>query len=165
MFSGTFDEGAVLLLSRLILGVVMVFYGLPKVKDLRANAKDFVQMGFKPGLFWGTLGAFVEFFGGIAIVLGYYAEIAAAFVGFEMLVGTFWKLKIKKPFTDYSYDLLLIALCLTLMYFGPGSFALVPWSFPALRWDITVIVLLLAVVHAYLPEILGERYRKWGAGG
>ena len=54
----------------------MLFYGFPKIRDPAANAKDL--MGFRPGIFWGTLIAAAEFFGGIAVLLGFYAELAAA---------------------------------------------------------------------------------------
>ena len=103
----------ILLFSRVVLAMVMIYYGWPKIRDLRSNANDFVQMGFKPGMFWGTLIAGVEFFGGIAILLGYYAELAAALFAFQMMVGMFWKLKIRKAFSDYSYDIQLFALSLT----------------------------------------------------
>jgi hypothetical protein len=55
--------------------MVMIYYGWPKIRDLGSNANDFVRMGFKPGMFWGTLIASVEFFGGLAILLGFYAEL------------------------------------------------------------------------------------------
>jgi hypothetical protein len=55
----------VLLLIRSVLAAVMIYYGWPKIRDPASNAKDFVRMGFKPGMFWGTLIAVVEFFGGI----------------------------------------------------------------------------------------------------
>ena len=93
----------ILLFTRAVLAAVMIYYGWPKIRDLGSNANDFVQMGFKPGMFWGTLIAAVEFFGGIAILLGFYAELAAALFAFQRMVGTFWKLKVRKPFSDYSY--------------------------------------------------------------
>lgn len=139
----------ILLLVREILAVIMLYYGWPKIKNLGSNANDFVQMGFKPGVVWGTLIAVVEFVGGLAIVIGLYAELAAALFGFQMLVGTFWKLKIKKPFRDYSYDIQLFALCLTIMSEGAGAYALK--AFPAtifLRWDVAVMVLIAAVLFA-----------------
>lgn len=114
----------ILLFVRLVVGGVMIYYGFPKIKDLRANAKDFVGMGFKPGWFWGTIIAFVEFFGGIAILLG-YVSLAAAFLSIEMVGGTIWKItKAKKPFPDYSYDLLLLSLALILLAFGGGYYNL-----------------------------------------
>jgi uncharacterized membrane protein YphA (DoxX/SURF4 family) len=90
---------AVLLAARLIMAVVMLYYG------------------------FGTLVLAAEFFGGILMLLGVCVWVAAAAFGFEMLLGTVVKsTKWHKPFTDYSYDLLLLALCLLLLALGPGAY-------------------------------------------
>jgi putative oxidoreductase len=113
----------VLLVARLITGVVMLYYGWPKIRDPRKNAKDFDATGFRPGWLFGTLVLTAEFFGGILMLLGVYVWVAAAAFGFEMLMGTVVKVtKWHKPFTDYSYDLLLLALCLLLLALGPGAY-------------------------------------------
>lgn len=115
----------VLLFVRIILGTVMLYYGYPKIKDLAANAKDFENMGFKPGILFGTLIAFLEFFGGIVILLGAYVWAIALLFGLEMIMGTIWKVtKTDKPFSDWVFDLLLLALCLIVLAFGPGAMAL-----------------------------------------
>jgi putative oxidoreductase len=142
-----------LLLLRAILATVMIYHGWPKIGNLRSNARDFEQMGFSPGIFWGTLIAAVEYFGGIAVLLGFYAELAATLFGFQMLVGTFWKLKIKKPFTDYSYDVQLFALSIVIMSQGAGIYSLK--TFPGtmfLRWDVAATSLLGAFFLAALSK-------------
>ncbi|HEX9445963.1 MAG TPA: DoxX family membrane protein [Candidatus Binatia bacterium] len=147
----------ILLLARLVLAAVMVYYGWPKARDLRANAADFEQMGFRPGMLWGTLIAAVEFVGGLAVLLGLFAELAAALFAFQMLVGTFWKLKTKKPFSDYSYDLQLFALCLVVMSQGAGRLAL--RRFPGavfLRWDAAAAALAGALLMAYFCKPAGR---------
>lgn len=139
----------ILLLARLVLGAGMIYYGWPKARDLRANAHDFEEMGFKPGIFWGTLIAAVEFLGGIAVVLGIYAELAASLFAFQMLVGAFWKIRLKKPFTDYSYDFQLFALCQVIMSQGAGPLA--PAHFPGtifLNWYVAAAALAGALVMA-----------------
>jgi uncharacterized membrane protein YphA (DoxX/SURF4 family) len=114
---------AVLLAARLIMGVVMLYYGWPKIRDPRKNAKDFDATGFRPGWLFGTLVLAAEFFGGILVLFGLYVWVAAAAFGFEMMLGTVVKAtKWHKPFTDYSYDLLLLALCLLLLALGPGAY-------------------------------------------
>jgi uncharacterized membrane protein YphA (DoxX/SURF4 family) len=141
----------ILLLSRIVLAAVMIYYGWPKIRDLNANAREFVEMGFKPGMLWGTIIALVEFVGGIVIFLGIYAELAAALFAYQMMVGTFWKLKINKPFTDYSYDLQLFALSIILMSQGAGAFAVL--AFPGssfLRWDLAGMALATALLFAVL---------------
>jgi len=143
----------ILLLVRLVLAIVMIYYGWPKIRDLASNANDFVQMGFKPGILWGTLIAVVEFFGGVAIFVGLYAELAAALFAFQMIVGTFWKLKIGKPFTDYSYDIQLFALCLVVMSQGAGAYALATFpGFIFLRWDVAALSLVAASLFAVLSK-------------
>ena len=110
---------------RIILGAIMIYYGSFKINDLKKTHVEFVDMGFRPGWLWGTLIAVLEFFGGILMVLGCGTGIVALMFGFEMLMGTLWKIiKTDKPFTDYSYDILLFGLCLTVLAFGPGFFGL-----------------------------------------
>jgi putative oxidoreductase len=122
--SGLQDIG--LLIVRLVMGIVFIYYGWPKIKNLKSNAADFVSMGFKPGWFWGTVVAALEFFGGLAILLGVLAHVFGGLMVLHMLTGTIWKMtKTDKPFTDYSYDLLLGALGLVLLVFGAGVYSLV----------------------------------------
>jgi putative oxidoreductase len=116
----------ILLIVRLILGITFIYYGWGKVKDFRQNGKDFEGMGFKPGMFWGTIVALVEFVGGIAIVLGIYVGYFGALMAINMIIGTIWKkTKTDKPFTDWSYDLLLLGLALVMVGFGAGRFSLI----------------------------------------
>lgn len=143
----------ILFFIRVVIGIVLLYYGWPKIKNLNSNANDFVAMGFRPGMLWGTVIAVVEFFGGIAILTGLYAELAASLFGFQMIVGTFWKLKIKKPFNDYSYDLQLLALCVAIMSFGAGRYSIA--SFDAavlLRWDVVLGTILAGAVFASLSK-------------
>jgi putative oxidoreductase len=148
----------------MVLAMVMIYYGWPKIRDLASNANDFEHMGFKPGMFWGTLIAGVEFLGGIAILLGFYAELAAALFAFQMMVGTFWKLKVKKPFSDYSYDIQLFTLCLTIMFHGSGTYALK--TFPGnlfLRWDVALFSLAAALLLAVFSKPPSESARELAA--
>ncbi len=122
------SDGLTLTLIRLVLGIVMVYYGIPKIKDLKANADNFVKMGFNPGFFWGTIVALLEFFGGIAIILGFYSGLIAIFFAIQMAVGVIWKItKTDKPFTDWSYDVILLMLCFVIIAFGPGLYAITPF--------------------------------------
>jgi putative oxidoreductase len=115
----------VLLVVRVIMGVTLVYYGWPKIRDPKKNAADFEKIGFRPGWLWGTLILLVEFGGGLAILLGVYAWVAAALLACHMATGTVWKItKARKPFTDWSYDLLLLALALILLATGPGAYRL-----------------------------------------
>jgi uncharacterized membrane protein YphA (DoxX/SURF4 family) len=113
-----------LLTARLAVGIVMLYYGIPKARDIRANTEWFNSIGFRPGALWGTIVLLVENLGGITILLGTYAEVAAALFGIQMLTGTAWKIHTGKKFPDYSYDILLFVLCVVIVTFGAGAYAL-----------------------------------------
>ena len=111
-----------IVLSRIIFGVVFFYYGWPKIKDLKKNGKDFVKMGFKPGMFWGTIVALLETVGALAIIFGLFFEVMAVIFAVHMIIGTIWKIPQKDmPFTNWSYDLLLLALALMFLATGPGE--------------------------------------------
>ena len=109
-------------MARIIVGIILIYYGYPKFKDIKKTCKDMGAMGYKPGKLWGPILILAEFFGGIAILAGFYVEIFALIFAFQMVVGTFWKIKIKKGFPDYSYDIMLFVLCLALVIFSPGAY-------------------------------------------
>ncbi len=142
----------------------MLHYGIPKVMDLMANAGEFSEMGFKPGMFWGTIVALVECFGGIAVLLGFYSDFFAALYAFELLTSFLWKLKTEAEFADYSYDLNLFALCIFVMGWGPGTWALTETAgYSFLRWNIALIAFAAAAFIAFLPEVGGKDYKHWDA--
>jgi len=143
----------VLLLLRLVLGLTFIYYGWPKIKDLKANAKDFEKKGFYPGVLWGSLIVGLEFFGGIAVVSGIYAEFFALALMFHMATGTFWKLKMKMPFTNYSYDIQLFTLAAAVAFFGAGTFSINNFNaLPLLRWDLAIGVFAMSAVFAYFSK-------------
>jgi putative oxidoreductase len=115
----------VLFLARMLLGAIMMYHGWPKMKDLSSTANEFDQMGFKPGAFWGSLIAGVEFIGGISILLGIAPWVAESLFGMQMLTGMAWKIgPAKKSFSDYSYDMLLLVLVLFLLIHGPDRYSM-----------------------------------------
>lgn len=115
----------ILFIARLMVGAVMLYFGLPKMRDLRSNAKDFSYMGLHPGLLWGTIVALLETLGGVALILGLFTPFFAGLFAAQMILGTIWKIFIgRKTFEEYSYDLLILALCLVILSFGSGAFSL-----------------------------------------
>ncbi len=110
---------------RIVLGFLLFMHGWPKLKDLKTTAANFGAMGFKPGGFWGPLVATVEFFGGLAFILGIWVQGVAALVAIQFLVITIWKIIGLKPFVGgYEYDLLILALSFLLLTQGAGAFSL-----------------------------------------
>lgn len=115
-----------LLIPRVILGVVFFYHGWPKIKDLRANARDFEAMGFKPGWLWGTPIASLETFGSLLVLVGIFLAVVPVLFIAHMTMGTLWKvISTDKPFTDWSYDLLLLSLAVMFTITGPGEINLI----------------------------------------
>lgn len=115
-------DDIILLMVRFIFGITFIYYGQSKIRDLKSNAEDFEKMGFKPGWLWGTPVALLESVGGLAIILGLFTGIIAIAFAIHMATGIIWKItKTEKPFTDWSYDLILLSIALLLMVTGPGS--------------------------------------------
>lgn len=116
-----------LLVPRIIFGVTFFYYGWPKLKNLRSNAEDFVSMGFGflDGWFFGTPIAFLESIGSLLILTGLFFGILPLLFIAHMATGTVWKItSTEKPFTDWSYDLLLLGIAVLFLITGPGSITL-----------------------------------------
>ncbi len=112
------------LVLRLVVAVIFLAHGLPKIKDLKVTADNFSAMGFKPGRFWGTWIAFLEVFGGALLFLGAGVQILGILFAGQMLVAALWKMKNgQKLINGYELDLLLFAACSALATWGGGLLA------------------------------------------
>ncbi len=114
-----------ILILRVFLGFAFLVHGLPKIKDLKQTSQNFEMMGFKPGNFFGPSIALLEFFGGIALILGAFVQTLALLFAIEMLVATFWKIKKGNGFVGgYEFDLSLLVIALMLLVSGSGPFSI-----------------------------------------
>ena len=119
-----FSDWAVVIL-RVAVGLIFLAHGLEKVKSLKNTQAWFSSIGFKPGVFWGSLVTFLEFFGGIALISGFLVQPIAFLLTLEMMVATFWKLRLKqKLIGGYEFDLLLIAALLILAVSGSNAYSI-----------------------------------------
>ncbi len=127
-----------LLLMRLALGAVMWAHGAQKLLGLFGGSSPtrFVHgvtaMGFPPALGWLVIA--VEFFGGIALVLGVLSRLAGLGFAVEMAVaiakihwanGFFmnWS-SIAGRGEGYEYPMVLFVVAFTIFLSGPGRYAL-----------------------------------------
>ena len=76
-----------LLVLRLGVGGIFLYTGWVKVSDLTATVGYFATVGFAP--FWAYLVTAVELLGGLAVLLGVYTRIAAAFLTIVMIVAIY----------------------------------------------------------------------------
>lgn len=116
---------------RLALGVPFVIHGYPKLFTpmFQGFASWLDSMGVKPGKFWALVVGVVEFFGGIALILGIFTQLAAALIAANMLVAMakvkWGKVKlVEMEKTGWELDLAYFAMALALVILGPGAWAL-----------------------------------------
>ena len=114
------------LLLRLVIGVVFVIHGYPKfsTEQRKQGGQWMKSMGLPSGFI--LLGAIVEFFGGIALLLGILTQIIAALFALWMLATTMLsKGKMKKKFVGgYEVDIILLFASLALAAIGPGALSI-----------------------------------------
>ena len=118
-----------LLLLRIGLGIMFVLHGWPK---LAGGPEKWASLGnvmanwgltFTPA-FWGFMGGFSEFVGGILLLLGLFFRPACVFLFITMLVAATMHIKNGDSFSDYSHAVELGIVFLSLYFIGPERYSL-----------------------------------------
>lgn len=115
---------------RVVLGVLMVAHGYPKLfksGGFSGFAGWLDSLGMKPGKFWALVVGIVEFFGGIFIILGLWVQLVGLLFAIQMLVAMikvkWWKVGLTAQ-GGWELDLIYFVAALALVLMGPGFYAL-----------------------------------------
>jgi putative oxidoreductase len=114
-----------LAILRVAIGTVFIRHGAQKlfVSGFAGVTGGFTHMGIPlPGLM-GPFIALLEFFGGIALIVGLLTRLVALGLAFDML-GAIVLVKLAGGFSKYEFEFLLLASSLALVLTGPGSFSI-----------------------------------------
>jgi len=119
---------AALTVLRVVLGITFIMHGGQKlfVYGLDGVAGSFGQMGIPAANLMGPFVAFVEFLGGIAIVLGLLTRLAAVGLAATMVVAIL-TVHLKAGFFNpggVEFPLSLLGTAITLAITGAGAFSL-----------------------------------------
>ncbi len=109
---------------RLILGLILILHGYPKLKNLKIVSDWMNQNGFKPGFLFAFLAMILEFFGGIFLVLGFLSQIVALFVLLQFLVIIIWRFFGHMSKIEFELDLLILAGAVIILFNSSGALSL-----------------------------------------
>jgi putative oxidoreductase len=124
---------AVLLCGRILLGVIFVRSGFPKIFDIAAVAASFPPRGIPA--FMAYISAPFEFFGGLALIFGFATRyVAVGFVIF-VLVATFsshryWDFPAAQQLaqaSNFYKNMAILGGLFCLFVVGPGGLSIDGW--------------------------------------
>lgn len=115
------------MMLRVVLGLAFISHGYPKLFKTRDQIAQWLDsIGVTPGKFWVVVVGVVEFFGGIALVLGAWVELVGVLLAIIMLVAM-WKVKWGKMGYivpgGWELDLIYLAIALSFLFTGAGAFS------------------------------------------
>jgi putative oxidoreductase len=114
-------------LLRVVVGVVGVVHGWPKMKALGSFIENVAKMGIPAAPVFGTAAALAEFLGGVALIFGLFTRYAAFFFACVMAVAVFkvhWKNGFLASGSGYEYPLVLLVAAVSLVLSGAGPISL-----------------------------------------
>ncbi len=115
-----------LLLLRVVLGIVMIYHGWPKVTNLGGIIEGFTGMGIPLPAVAAVFATVAEFGGGILMLAGVLTDIAGLIFTVDML-GAIVFVHAKNGFSagnsGVEFPLVLLTMALTVALCGPGRFS------------------------------------------
>jgi putative oxidoreductase len=120
------NPDAGLLIVRVVLGIIMLYHGWPKVTDLGGTIEGFTGMGIPVPALAATFATVAEVGGGLLLLLGALTDIAGLLIAIDML-GAITFVHAKNGFAvndgGFEWPLALLAMGLGIALAGPGRFS------------------------------------------
>jgi putative oxidoreductase len=120
------NPDAGLLILRLVLGIIMLYHGWPKVTNLGGVIEGFSGMGIPLPAVAAVFATVAEFVGGLLILIGAFTDIAGLLFAIDML-GAIIFVHAKNGFPvdkgGFEWPLALMAMALAVALAGPGRFS------------------------------------------
>jgi len=107
-----------------VLGTICLIHGWPKIRDIAATKETFKKMLVPVPLLSALYAAFVESFGGLFLIAGFYTGWVALGIIIDMF-GAMLFVDFKKAFLGgWEFNLALLGLASMLLLAGPGAYVL-----------------------------------------
>ena len=112
---------------RVLTGIIFIAHGTPKLVNISGTQHFFSHaLGFPPEM--AVIIALLEVIGGLALLFGVLTRITAILFIIEM-IGATLAVKLSKGFVGgFEFDLLIIAVSISLLLTGPGQ--------PSIEWNL-----------------------------
>lgn len=115
-----------LLILRVVLGVIMIYHGWPKLTNLGGTIEGFAGMGVPLPAVAAVFALVAELGGGLLMLAGAFTDIAGLLFAIDML-GAITFVHAKNGFSvadgGVEWPLALLAMALAIALAGPGGYA------------------------------------------
>ena len=115
-----------LLVLRVVLGIIMIYHGWPKLTNLGGTIEGFSGMGIPLPALAAIFATVAEVFGGLLILVGAFTDIAGLLFAIDML-GAITFVHAKNGFAvsdgGVEWPLALLAMALAIALACPGRYA------------------------------------------
>lgn len=118
-------NGWAIFFLRLVLAIILIAHGFPKLKNISATANWMDNIGFKPGKFWAIVAMIIEFWGGLFLLVGFLVQIVAILLSIQFLTIVLWRIiKHQNLRGEFEFDVLILAVALVLLSGGGGELSI-----------------------------------------
>ena len=115
-----------LLILRVVLGIIMIYHGWPKLTNLAGTIDGMAGMGVPAPAVAAIFATVAEFIGGLLMLLGAFTDIAGLMFTIDML-GAITFVHAKNGFSvaksGVEWPLLLVATAIAIALMGSGRYA------------------------------------------